>query len=479
MRLRYIKEETMEENKKLGLPSVIATGVGVIVATSCLLSLGQGAGTIGTPFIISMLIACVLNCFAVFSMAELNALMPDLTGGLAQYTLACIGPFVTILIMVGGYLFGNTIVSSVECAMFGNTILDLFPNSSFPSQVYCVLVLIILIIINLNGVDIFAKVQNVVAYGLIISLFLLGMMGLFKLGTGEVVNQLAVVKGDMESILSMCGLAFFLFIASEFVIPISKDVKNAKRNVPLGMIMSLAIILVMQTILVYGFKNYTPWEELAASASPHILYGTLLLGKAGSVWMAVVAILAVISSVNSNIAGLSHIAAGMAKIGLLPKFFMRTNKKGVPYISVLMIGGVMLLINATGLSTTDELSFMILSASVILMLAYIVVQIDVLVLRKRLPKAPRNFKVPFGPVIPIIGILGTAWMIWNIVSDNTTRFKVYLLCFIMFAVLTAYAVPWLKIVKKQAFFKEIPLEKVMAMENEKYQEYHSKKKKRN
>ena len=48
----------MEEKKKLGLFSVIATGVGVIVATSCLLSLGQGAGTIGTP---SMILACTLN----------------------------------------------------------------------------------------------------------------------------------------------------------------------------------------------------------------------------------------------------------------------------------------------------------------------------------------------------------------------------------------------------------------------------------
>ena len=139
----------------------------------------------------------------------------------------------------------------------------------------------------------------------------------------------------------------------------------------------------------------------------------------------------------------------------------------------------MLIINATGLSTTDELSFMILSASVILMIAYVVVQIDVLVLRKRLPKAPRNFKVPFGPVIPIIGILGTIWMIWNIASDNVTRFRIYELCLIMFAVLTVYAVPWLKFVRKIPFFKAVPLEKVMAMENDKYQEYHSKKKNAN
>ena len=54
----------------------------------------------------------------------------------------------------------------------------------------------------------------------------------------------------------------------------------------------------------------------------------------------------------------------------------------------MIIGGAMLVINATGLSTTGKLSFMILSASVILMIAYILVQIDVLILRKRLPKAP-------------------------------------------------------------------------------------------
>lgn len=463
----------MEEKKKLGLFSVIATGVGVIVATSCLLSLGQGAGTIGITFIISMILACMLNCFAACAMAELNALMPNLTGGLAQYTLACVGPFIAILVMVGGYIFGNTIVASVECAMFGNTILEIFPKSPVPAVVYCAGILIILIIVNLNGVDIFAKVQDVVAWGLIASLLILGVIGALGFGTGKVVKQPAVIDGSFQGIMGMCGLAFFLFIASEFVIPISKDVKNAKRNVPLGMLLSLAIILVMQSILVIGFKNYTPWAKLAASASPHILYGTLLLGNVGKVWMAIVAILAVVSSVNSNIAGLVHIAAGMAKIGLLPEIFMKKNKKGVPYISILIIGGVMLLINITGLSTTDQLSFMILSASVILMIAYVLVQIDVLILRKRLPKAPRNFKVPGGIIIPVIGMAGTLWMIWNIADNNETRFKVYKLCLVMFLILAIYAVPWLKS-KKQAFFKPVPVEKVMAMENDMYQEYHKK-----
>ena len=59
------------EKKKLGLGSVIATGVGLVVATSCLLSLGIGAASIGVTFIITMVIACVLNMLLALSVAAL------------------------------------------------------------------------------------------------------------------------------------------------------------------------------------------------------------------------------------------------------------------------------------------------------------------------------------------------------------------------------------------------------------------------
>ena len=95
------------EEKKLGLKSVISVSVGLVIATSCLVSLGQGAGTIGVTFIFAMVIACLFNMTTIASLSELNALMPNTTGGLAQYTLACLGPFPTMISMVGGYLFCN------------------------------------------------------------------------------------------------------------------------------------------------------------------------------------------------------------------------------------------------------------------------------------------------------------------------------------------------------------------------------------
>lgn len=60
------------EEKKLGLKSVISVSVGLVIATSCLVSLGQGAGTIGVIFIAAMVMACLLNMTTIASLSELT-----------------------------------------------------------------------------------------------------------------------------------------------------------------------------------------------------------------------------------------------------------------------------------------------------------------------------------------------------------------------------------------------------------------------
>lgn len=453
--------------KKLGLPSVIATGVGLIVATSCLMSLGQGAGAIGVSFIVAMAIACAINIITALSLAELNALMPNLTGGLAQFTLAGLGPFAAIVLMVGGYLVCNTICGSVECAMFGNTMQTVF-NVGIPGNVFCVILLIFLIIANLNGIDIFAKIQDVVAYGLIFSLVIMGILGTLKLGRGTVVSQPMVLSWNPTDIFSMVGLAFFLFLGCEYVIPISPNVKNARKNIPLGMIISLLIVLGMEVLLVFGMHNYTRWDELASDATPHMFYGISLLGTPGKIWMAVVSIFAVISTVNSVISSLAYICAGMAKINLLPSVFMKKNRHGAPYVGILLIGGSMVIINATGLSTSSQLSTMILIGCVFWMAAYAASNLNTLIFRRKLPKAPRTFKVPFGPVLPIIGIAGNIFMMYNISSDGPTRVLIYKVVLTIFAILAVYSVIWVKKVMKRKLFKPYPIKEVMAMENDLY-----------
>ncbi len=144
-------------------------------------------------------------------------------------------------------------------------------------------------------------------------------------------------------------------------------------------------------------------------------------------------------------------------------------------MGILIIGGTIFLINITGLSGTDQLSFLLLSGCVFWMIAYIVTHINVLILRKRLPKVPRTFKAPFTPALQIVGILGTLWMIYNIDSDAEIRMRIYRLCLFTFIPFVIYAFVWVKKVVKKPLFKAYPVSEVMAMEHELYWEHHRKK----
>ena len=453
--------------KKLGLRNVVSVSVGLVIATSCLISLGQGAGKIGDLFIFAMIIACVLNMVTMATMSELNSLMPNVTGGLAQYTLAGIGPVPTIVLMVGGYMISNILSSGVEASIFAYAMGQVL-GLPIPNYFWTVLASVIILIANLKGVDMFAKIQDLVAYLLLGSMLLMGLIGVFKLGTGTVVHQPAVMHASFKNVVSMTAVAFWLFIGAEYAIPISKDVKNAKRNVPLGMFIGLGIICLVQSILILGFHNYTRWSDLAASAAPHLLYGQNLLGKAGQIWMAFVAALAVVSTQNSTVQGLSSIFAGMSRTNLMPQFFGKLNKDKVPYIGVWFVTITILFFAWISQDSSDRISFFILVGSVFWMASYLTAHIDLLVFRKRLPHAPRSFKVPFGPVLPLIGIAGEVYMILNISTDPVERMKIWMLTGVVFLVLFVYAVIWTKVKMRIPIFKLVPMEKVLAMENTMY-----------
>ena len=461
------------EEKKLGLGNVVSISVGLVIATSCLVSLGEGAGTMGVTFILAMVIAMLLNMTTIASLSELNALMPNTTGGLAQYTLAALGPFPTLISMVGGYIICNTLSCGVEASIFSFSLADII-GGNIPSIVYTLIMTVIILIANLRGVDMFAKIQDVVAFLLVGSLVVMGFIGMIGMGTGVKIDQPAVLEADFGSVASMTAVAFWLFIGAEYAIPVSKEVKNAKRNVPLGMMIGLFLIFIMQSIMVLGFHNYVEWGELADSAAPHLLYGYAVLGNAGKIWMMLVGALAVISTQNSTVNSLAVICQGMAKMNMLPKVFAKTNKHKVPWFGQVFVSVSIFIFAYVSDSSADMISFLILAGSVFWMVSYILAHVDVIVFRKRLPRAPRNFKVPCGLLFPIIGIVGTIYMILNISTDPQERLMLWLLTGCSFLILGIYSAIWIKVKMKMKVFKSVPLENVMAMENDLYYEIRRK-----
>ena len=456
-------------SKKIGVFGAVSTGVGMLIATSCFISSASGASAVGTPFVIAIVIACIANMMAVLSIAELNAIMPNLTGGIAQYTLAGLGPLITIVTMVGGYLISNVFAAPAEGAMFANVMNEIV-GDAVPPAVFSVGITIILIIVNLMGVNMSTLLQEIVASFMVISLIILSVMGALGLGTGTEVEQSAVVSSKLSDVLPLTATAFWFFIGAEFIVPLAKDMKNPKKNVPLSMVLSLAIMGIIQIIMIFGFKNYIEWSELGTSASPHVLYAVSMLGKWGRYWMIIVAIFAAVSTQNSIICSVSEICCGMAKMNLLPAFFQKKNKKGAPYFVILILGFLTILIEASGISTGEQVSFLTLTCSLFWMLSYITSQINVIILRKKMKNVPRSFKTPFYPVFQIVGIILQIYMMFNISTDATQRLNIYILCFVLFIGLFIYAFFWVKYKLKMPLLKGCGVHQVMVMESPTYHE---------
>ena len=318
--------------KKLGLPSAISTCVGLIVATSCLLSLGRGMGMAGSSFVIAMAVVVVLNIFQAFTFTELHSLMPDVDGGLGQYTLVGLGPGPSILSNLSAYFIVNLLSCSVEISMCGMVLQELF-FPMIPAPVISIAFLLILLGVNMMGVDIFAKLQNAVVALLLLSFLGMGILSFFRLGTGAAIpdaQKMAPSVSGISGLVSMAGTAFWLFIGIEFVIPISKDLRRPKRDVPLAMIFGVCILFVLQSILGVGMTNYVDLTTLSTAEMPHMVFAQNLLGNAGSMWMGIVTLLAGISTANTVLGSVSKILCGMAQNEMLPRFFAKKNHRDVP-----------------------------------------------------------------------------------------------------------------------------------------------------
>ena len=432
--------------KKISLFGAVSTGVGMLIATSCFVSSASGSSAIGTPFVIAIVIACIANMLAVLSIAELNAIMPNLTGGIAQYTLAGLGPLLTIVTMVGGYLISNVFAAPAEGA--------------------------ILIFINLKGVNMSTLLQEIVAAFMVVSLLALGIIGALGLGSGEQVAQDAVISSDLKDILPLTATAFWFFIGAEFIVPLGKDMKSPKK-VPLSMVLSLGIMGIIQILLVFGFKNYTLWSDLGSAASPHVLYAVNMLGKWGRYWMIIVAIFAAVSTQNSIICSVSEICCGMAKMNLLPAFFQKKNKNGAPYWVIIILGVLTCIIEASGISTGEQVAFLTLTCSLFWMLSYITSHVNVIMLRRKMKNVPRNFKTPLFPLLQIVGIALQVYMMFNISTDPVQRRNIYILCFVLFVALFIYAFIWVKYRLKLPLLKGIGVHQVMMMESPECHRIHS------
>jgi APA family basic amino acid/polyamine antiporter len=203
-----------------------------------------------------------------------------------------------------------------------------------------------------------------------------------------------------SGILRGAGVIFFAYIGFDAVSTAAQEAKNPQRDMPIGILGSLGVstvLYILVAIVLTGIVSYT-----TLNVPDPVAVGVDAMGK-GMFWLRPIVKIAAIAGLSSVILvmllGQPRIFFTMSKDGLLPPVFSKVHPKfKTPYISTIITGAVaMIIAGILPISILGEL------VSIGTLLAFIIVCVSVLVLRKSRPDIHRPFRTPWVPAIPILG----------------------------------------------------------------------------
>ncbi len=429
--------------RSLGFGAAYAASTGLVVSGTAMVSLGNGFGTGGLAFAIPAFIGLIIITMVAISYGELAAMMPG-GGMVGEYTLPAMGRLMAIVAVLGGYLVLVSADGGTQLLVAGNSFESL---TGFPAPVFSFLLLAILLTLNISGVDIFARVQIPVVFGMMAILAIMGVSGVLGLTSATPVDN-PVLNTDWGTLASMGAVAIWLYIGMEFVAPLAEEVKRPWKTIPLAMIVGVCTIFVVDVLFGWGATRYADLAEMAGSAIPHVVGATAIFGATGGLIMTLVTIFASFSTGNSYLAAIPRMLYGLANEGLLPKWLARVSRRTrVPWAGMLVTAGCMaaVLLYSTFTDGGIELILSLISiACTTWLISYIIAQLDVIILRRRYPAARRPFKTPFYPVPQVLGVLSCVYLIVFIVPDFQQRIVVWTSAGIILAAIALFAVIWLK-----------------------------------
>lgn len=450
----------------LGLPTAIATVVGLIICNTALVSCGQGFGIAGPGFLIPMTIALLLNLFVAFTFGELSSIMPR-AGGIGQYTMPTLGPLASIFAVISGYVIVSVFAGCAEISIPGLIINQIF-LPDIPVSVISLIMLFSIIACNLRGIEFFSALQMTSAIVKIGSVVVLGLIGLLLAHTtsGQPLQPLLESAGNINplgfGVISLTALAFWMFVGVEFVCPLAEEIRNPERNIPIAMLVSLIILFITNILFGFAALKVVPMTQLASSAAPHVEVATAILGRAGQYIIAIVAIFASVGTVNSLVASISRMLYGMAIEGQLPKIFGILHPKyRTPWFSILFMGTCFFVPVLTGIATIEAIVVLILAAAFSWFVAYIIGHLDVIILRLKYPNAARPIRSPLYPLPQLLGIVGMIYLMFNIYPDPEIKRQIYIYALGFLAIGLIGCALLVKLVMKKGLFEIISLNEVI------------------
>jgi APA family basic amino acid/polyamine antiporter len=222
-------------------------------------------------------------------------------------------------------------------------------------------------------------------------------------------------------ILNGASLVFFAYIGFDAVSTSAEEVKDPGRDLPIGILSSLAICTVLYIIvsgILTGVVNYTKLNVHSPVSFAMIQLG---LNWAGAI-ISIGAIAGLTTVLLVMLFGQSRVFFAMSRDGLLPNFFAKVHPKfKTPYLSSALVGVIVAIV--AGIGSLDTVADLVNIGTLV---AFIFVSIGVIVLRRTQPNLPRKFRVPLVPIVPVLAALGALLLIFTLPHITIVFYLVWL-----------------------------------------------------
>ena len=437
----------------LGPSQLVMLGVGAIIGTGIFVLTGQAAAAnAGPAIVLSMVLAGLTSVLAALCYSEFAASVP-VAGSAYTYAYATLGEFVAWIIgwdLILEYALG---AATVAVGWSGNLVTLLgqlgviFPAalSAAPGTLVAggdpvtavfnlpaVLITVAVTALLMFGVSESATVNSViVVIKVAVVLIVIGAGAVFI----DAANWHPFIPDNTgrfgeygwSGVLRGAGVIFFAYIGFDAVSTSAQEARNPQRDMPLGILGSLAVCTVLYVLVSGVMVGLVPYKAMLNQAAPLVVAIEAAAGRAaGTGWEGPMAVVRILVTVGA-LAGLSSVMVvmmlaqpriflSMSKDGLLPAWAGRLHPRyRTPHISTMVTGTVVAI--AAGLTPIGTLGNLV---SIGTLMAFVIVSLGIIVLRRTRPDLPRPFRMPLVPVLPVLSalvsfllMLSLPWSTWE------------------------------------------------------------------
>ncbi|RHW65055.1 amino acid permease [Clostridium botulinum] len=436
--MKDAKEENLQKN--LGLFDAIAIVIGMVIGSGIFFKPAIVFKNAGSPMlgILAWLAGGVITIASGLTVAEIAAAIPK-TGGIFVYIKELYGEkfafllgWVQSIVYIPGSAAALSIILSIQITSF-------IPLTAIEQKVLAIAFIIFIMILNIISTKLVSKMQGVISIAKLIPIIAIIALGFIN-GTakGDILNisSSSTVSGFGAALLGTLW-AYDGWIS---VGNMAGELKNPKKDLPRSIIIGLGTTIVVYVFINLALINIMPMGAIITSEKPASDAAVVLLGSTGAKIISAGILISIFGALNGYLMTGVRIPLAMSQDRSIPfsKYFSKVHEKSGTPVNAFIFETVLACLYVLSGSfnvLTDLVMF-------VLWIFFTMAVAGIFVLRTKFKHLDRPYKVPLYPLVPLIGIIGSGYIIISTLITNTF----YALCGIG---ITLLGLPVYSYIKKQ------------------------------